>query len=663
LNKGLEYFITFVAMKRLVIRILLVFSAIMLALLLVYFLFRNQILKEKVAERVSFFNKSHSINILYKNVSFKGLADVGFDSLIVKGKSADTLVSVASLSAGIKIIPLIKGTISMRKLNIEHIAIIADLSEIKYYFKEFSTTKKIHKNDQSEINLYTGTDRLLKRVFAAIPSDLIVKNAKIIVVHDSVKAGYTISNLAFKHGKLASEIEFSSDSLAQTVIISGKIKPGQRLVELNIVPQDENTLLHSPVASLFGALIHYKSLSLSFIEKGNKENIMKVEGSCSINDFQVRHKYLSSEIIDLPICSMTFDFSVGKNYLELDSMSIVNLGELRVHPYFKYSISPIDSVTVGCYVPAFTVEEFYKSIPADLFPEIKNIKAEGSLSYRAKMAVDLKQPDSLLLESNLIAKDFKIEQLDNELFKMNADFVYTAYEKGNPMRTIIVGPENPNFRTLEEIPMLLQRSILLAEDDAFFYHKGFLIESVRYAIAQNIKQHRLFRGGSTISQQLIKNVYLSRDKTLSRKVEEIILVWLIESNRLVSKSHMFEVYLNIIEWGPNVYGVNEAARFYFKKDIRQLNATECIFLASVIPSPKKFYYRFDKEGNLAPFMLQYYRDMAEKMQWRGLLPTTNGDSLSSLLKITGPAKEFLQYNKTLADSVQYSDLDDENMIE
>jgi len=62
-------------------------------------------------------------------------------------------------------------------------------------------------------------------------------------------------------------------------------------------------------------------------------------------------------------------------------------------------------------------------------------------------------------------------------------------------------------------------------------------------------------------------------------------------------------------------------------------------------------------------MLQYYRDMAEKMQWRGLLPTTNGDSLSSLLKITGPAKEFLQYNKTLADSVQYSDLDDENMIE
>ena len=116
---------------------------------------------------------------------------------------------------------------------------------------------------------------------------------------------------------------------------------------------------------------------------------------------------------------------------------------------------------------------------------------------------------------------------------------------------------------------------------------------------------------------------------------------------------MFEVYLNIIEWGPDVYGVNEAARFYFKKDIQQLNATECIFLASVIPSPKKFYYRFDKEGNLAPFMQEYYRFIAEKMQWRGLIPTSNGDSLSALLKITGPAKSYITKGISVMDSAQY----------
>lgn len=78
--------------------------------------------------------------------------------------------------------------------------------------------------------------------------------------------------------------------------------------------------------------------------------------------------------------------------------------------------------------------------------------------------------------------------------------------------------------------------------------------------------------------QLVKNVFLSRHKTLARKFEEMLIVWLIENNRLSSKQRMFEVYLNIIEWGPMVYGANEAARFYFNKDVSDLTVNESIFL-------------------------------------------------------------------------------------
>jgi membrane peptidoglycan carboxypeptidase len=224
------------------------------------------------------------------------------------------------------------------------------------------------------------------------------------------------------------------------------------------------------------------------------------------------------------------------------------------------------------------------------------------------------------------------------------------------VRSFAVGPNNPNFRSLSQITVLLQSTILLAEDDAFFYHKGFLIESIKYALAQDIKQHKLFRGGSTISQQLIKNVYLSHEKSIARKLEEVILVWLIESNRLVSKSRMYEVYLNIIEWGPGVYGANEAAHFYFNKDVAYLNPEECIFLASVIPSPRKFYYRFDKEGNLAPFMMAYFSDMSEKLAHRGLITVSENDPLALKLKITGPAKNFLQRNIYSSDSIKIMDI-------
>jgi len=103
------------------------------------------------------------------------------------------------------------------------------------------------------------------------------------------------------------------------------------------------------------------------------------------------------------------------------------------------------------------------------------------------------------------------------------------------------------------------------------------------------------RGASTISMQLVKNLFLERQKTIARKLEEMIITWLIEENRLVSKERMFEIYLNIIEWGPQVYGAQEEARFYFDKDVADLTLAEAIFMAGIIPQPKRFMVSFDAE--------------------------------------------------------------------
>ena len=109
--------------------------------------------------------------------------------------------------------------------------------------------------------------------------------------------------------------------------------------------------------------------------------------------------------------------------------------------------------------------------------------------------------------------------------------------------------------------------------------------------------------------QLVKNVFLNRNKTVSRKLEEAIIVWMIESTGMVSKDRMLEVYLNVIEWGPDIHGIGKAAEFYFNKRPSELTVTESAFLATIIPNPKK-YKRYFFEGNLRKNKKEYMNLLA-----------------------------------------------------
>ena len=126
--------------------------------------------------------------------------------------------------------------------------------------------------------------------------------------------------------------------------------------------------------------------------------------------------------------------------------------------------------------------------------------------------------------------------------------------------------------------------------------------------------------------QLVKNVYLNRNKTMVRKLEEILIVWLMESTRAVSKDRMYEVYLNIIEWGRNVYGIGEAARYYFSKQPSQLTLGESIYLASIVPRPKTGLYAFTYYGGLKPYISSYFRYIGNIMARRGLAPADSTGS-------------------------------------
>ena len=174
---------------------------------------------------------------------------------------------------------------------------------------------------------------------------------------------------------------------------------------------------------------------------------------------------------------------------------------------------------------------------------------------------------------------------------------------------------------------------------------------MREALIYDLQVKRFARGGSTITMQLVKNVFLNRNKNFARKLEESMIVWLIETSRLTSKSRMYEVYLNIAEWGPRVYGIQEASAFYFNKRPSQLNTEESIFLASIIPKPKRFRSSFTENGELKDNMEGYYKLIARRLQKKGLIDETEADSIRPHIHVTGRAVNDLSGQIQKTDSV------------
>ncbi len=149
---------------------------------------------------------------------------------------------------------------------------------------------------------------------------------------------------------------------------------------------------------------------------------------------------------------------------------------------------------------------------------------------------------------------------------------------------------------LRDISRELLYSIVISEDATFFEHEGFNYESILSSLAENLKEGKHVYGASTISQQVAKNLFLSNEKTYVRKIREFLITKRLE--RFLTKNEILEIYLNIAEFGPDIYGVDAAARHYFGHTPAELNAAEGAFLALMLPSPKRNYYSIYQNRNL-----------------------------------------------------------------
>ena len=159
-------------------------------------------------------------------------------------------------------------------------------------------------------------------------------------------------------------------------------------------------------------------------------------------------------------------------------------------------------------------------------------------------------------------------------------------------------PTDPNYTPIREIPHGVKMAVVVSEDGSFYDHNGFDWFELRESFKKDMKTGHFSRGGSTITQQLAKNLYLTNEKSLFRKIREAIIASQIEE--LLTKEEILEKYFNVVEFGPEIYGIHAAAHFYFSKQVSELTVAEGAWLAMLLPNPSKNYQSFRK-GTLSPF--------------------------------------------------------------
>jgi monofunctional glycosyltransferase len=173
----------------------------------------------------------------------------------------------------------------------------------------------------------------------------------------------------------------------------------------------------------------------------------------------------------------------------------------------------------------------------------------------------------------------------------------------------VVGPRNEHWTASDRIPPEMEWSVIVAEDANFYQHEGIDIKAIKNAIKYDLKKKSLARGASTITQQTAKNLFLSREKTFTRKVKEMVLARRME--RELTKGRILELYLNIVELGPMVYGIGHGAQYYFGKPASELTPRECAFLAAMLPGPQVAFNPYKHLGKVlkrSELILKLLRD-------------------------------------------------------
>jgi Transglycosylase len=340
----------------------------------------------------------------------------------------------------------------------------------------------------------------------------------------------------------------------------------------------------------------------------------------------------------------------GRVVLDPDSRVTVGQVPLRLGGYLDRH-GPALGFTLAADSLTQTLVE--ASLPRSVIGPLHDLGVRGRWDYRLSLDLDLSMPDSVRFAADVIPHGLTLDPDRTFLNVLVIDRPFTATIHLPHDRTVVrpMSLLNPHFRPLDHITPELVQGVVTNEDGGFYTHRGFNTRALREAIAEDVKTGSFKRGAGTITMQLVRNLYLGHQRTISRKFQEVTLAWVLEHLTGLSKQRMLEIYLNIIEWGPDIHGADEAARFYFDRDAGDLTPDQALFLVTLVPSPTRWRNRFDRSGALRPFARAQMHFIGRAMIAKGWLAPEKLPAADSLVVVlAGPARTLLTPGATPADS-------------
>jgi hypothetical protein len=247
-------------------------------------------------------------------------------------------------------------------------------------------------------------------------------------------------------------------------------------------------------------------------------------------------------------------------------------------------------------IPKTDCQRVLDGIPPEMAPYMQGYKLKGKFGADVKVAIDWANLDATTLGGHVGINGCRVvDEPDDSPKRLTEEFEHTVEVDEGEWRTFVVGPSNEDFVPIDQISPYLIKSIMSTEDSAFYKHHGFITSEFRTALVNNLKAGKFRYGASSITMQFVKNVLLYREKTLLRKLQELFLTWHVEHT--LTKDRILEIYFNVIEYGPGLYGIGPASWAYFSKPPRDLNPVEAAFFSSILPNPKGRYKQYC-EGTL-----------------------------------------------------------------
>lgn len=335
------------------------------------------------------------------------------------------------------------------------------------------------------------------------------------------------------------------------------------------------------------------------LSQGPTADTLEYDGALEAFDLALEHRMIASEIVRFPQLRLEGKGNVNLKQRDIEvRVGRVILGDVffRITAHLR-GLGKVPAVKFAIDFPAQDCGALKRAIPKGLIPRLQKAELSGSLLFTLSFEVDLQDIRGTIkldltgdfdrCRSITLGPGLDVSKLNRE------DYVHRVVVAGEDLG-LDVGPGTRGYVPLEQVPLVVQAAAYGTEDLAFYKHKGFRLGLIRRAIILILERGYYAYGGSTISQQLVKNLFLSREKTMARKLEEAVIVWQME--KVVPKERILELYLNCIEYGPRIWGITQASQTYFGKHPSQLGILEAAFLMGLKPDPKYGYLQYARGG-------------------------------------------------------------------